>query len=78
MPLAPQKQPSAGRQATEHGQNTFGAPDTPELRQKFVATIPMGRMSTPRDIANAALFLASDEAEFLTGVVMEVDSYNLS
>ena len=51
----------------------MGAPDTPELREKFVSTIPMGRMSTPQDIANAALFLASNDAEFLTGVVLEVD-----
>ena len=47
--------------------------DTPELRQKFVATIPLGRMSTPRDVANAALYLASNEADFITGVCMEVD-----
>lgn len=51
----------------------MGQPDTPELRAKFIQTIPMGRMSTPKDIANAALFLASDDAEFLTGVVLEVD-----
>ena len=51
----------------------MGVPDTPENRAKFVATIPLGRMSTPRDIANAALYLASDEADFITGVVLEVD-----
>ena len=51
----------------------MGVPDTPENRAKFVATIPMGRMSTPADIASAALYLASDEAAFLTGVVLEVD-----
>lgn len=51
----------------------FLGQDTPEIRAKFVATIPMGRMSTPRDIANTALFLCSDEAEFLTGVCVEVD-----
>jgi 3-oxoacyl-[acyl-carrier protein] reductase len=51
----------------------MGLPDTPENRAKFVATIPLGRMSEPKDIANAALFLASDEAEFVTGVVLEVD-----
>ncbi|MBJ3778002.1 glucose 1-dehydrogenase [Acuticoccus mangrovi] len=51
----------------------MGVPDTPENRAKFIATIPLGRMSTPKDIANATLFLASDEAEFLTGVVLEVD-----
>ncbi len=51
----------------------MGMPDTPENRKKFVATIPLGRMSKPTDIANAALFLASDEAEFVTGVCLEVD-----
>jgi 3-oxoacyl-[acyl-carrier protein] reductase len=48
-------------------------PDTPENRAKFIATIPLGRMSQPLDIANACLFLASDAAEFITGVVLEVD-----
>jgi 3-oxoacyl-[acyl-carrier protein] reductase len=38
-----------------------------------VATIPLGRMSTPRDVAAACLFLASEDAEFLTGVCLEVD-----
>jgi 3-oxoacyl-[acyl-carrier protein] reductase len=47
--------------------------DTPETRAKFVATIPLGRMSTPRDVAAACLFLASPDAEFLTGVCLEVD-----
>ncbi len=51
----------------------MGMPDTPENRAKFVAGIPLGRMSKPSDIANACLWLASDEAEFITGVVMEVD-----
>lgn len=51
----------------------MGMPDTPENRKKFIATIPLGRLSEPQDMANAALFLASDEAEFLTGVVLEVD-----
>ncbi|TRW97309.1 SDR family oxidoreductase [Paracoccus sp. M683] len=51
----------------------MGVPDTPENRAKFVSTIPMGRLSQPRDIANAALYLASDEADFITGVVLEVD-----
>ncbi len=48
-------------------------PDTPEARARFVATIPLGRMSTPRDVAAACLFLASEDAEFLTGVCLEVD-----
>ena len=51
----------------------MGVPDTPENRRKFVATIPMGRMSKPLDIANAAVFLASDEAAFVTGTCLEVD-----
>jgi 3-oxoacyl-[acyl-carrier protein] reductase len=51
----------------------MGLPDTPENRARFIATIPLGRMSRPRDVANACLYLASDEAEFITGVVLEVD-----
>ena len=51
----------------------MGVPDTPENRAKFLGTIPLGRMSQPRDIANAALHLASDDADFLTGLIMEVD-----
>jgi 3-oxoacyl-[acyl-carrier protein] reductase len=51
----------------------MGVDDTPENRQKFLAGIPLGRFSTPQDIANAALYLASDEAEFITGVCLEVD-----
>jgi 3-oxoacyl-[acyl-carrier protein] reductase len=51
----------------------MGMPDTPDNRRKFVATIPLGRMSKPLDIANAALFLASDEAAFVTGACIEVD-----
>lgn len=51
----------------------IGGPDTPESRAKFLASIPLGRMSTPADIASGVLYLASDEAEFITGVIMEVD-----
>lgn len=51
----------------------MGMPDTPENRAKFLATIPLGRMTDPTDMANSALFLASDEASFLTGVILEVD-----
>lgn len=51
----------------------MGKPNTPENREKFLATIPLGRMSEPRDIANAALHLASDDSDFLTGLIMEVD-----
>jgi 3-oxoacyl-[acyl-carrier protein] reductase len=51
----------------------MGLPDTPENRAKFLATIPMGRLSTADDIAGACLYLASDDAVFVTGVVLEVD-----
>jgi 3-oxoacyl-[acyl-carrier protein] reductase len=51
----------------------FMGADTPEIREKFRASIPLGRLSTPLDIANAALWLASDEAAFITGVALEVD-----
>jgi len=52
---------------------SFMGGDTLENRKRFIASIPLGRLSTPRDIANAALYLASDEAEFITGVALEVD-----
>jgi 3-oxoacyl-[acyl-carrier protein] reductase len=52
---------------------TFMGKDTPEMREKFIASIPLGRFSQPLDIANAALFLASDDAEFITGTCLEVD-----
>jgi 3-oxoacyl-[acyl-carrier protein] reductase len=51
----------------------FMGEDTPERRAQFKSVIPLGRFSTPLDIANAALWLASDEAEFITGVALEVD-----
>ena len=51
----------------------FMGEDTPEKRALFRASIPLGRLSMPRDIANAALWLASDEADFITGVALEVD-----
>ena len=51
----------------------MGMPDTPENRKKFLGTIPLGRLSKPIDIANAALFLASQEAEFISGVEFPVD-----
>ena len=51
----------------------MGMPDTPENRAKFLATIPLGRMSKPSDIANVALFLADPASEFITGVAIEVD-----
>lgn len=51
----------------------MGVPDTPENRARFIATIPMGRLSRPEDIARATLYLASDDAEFITGVLLPVD-----
>lgn len=51
----------------------MGMNDTPEHRAKFIATIPWGRMSTPADVAAAAVFLASDEAELITGIELPVD-----
>jgi 3-oxoacyl-[acyl-carrier protein] reductase len=51
----------------------FMGEDTPENRERFIKTIPIGRFSTPDDIANAACFLCSVEAEMITGVAMEVD-----
>ncbi|HEX6956715.1 MAG TPA: glucose 1-dehydrogenase [Ferrovibrio sp.] len=51
----------------------MGGEETDEMKAKFISTIPIGRFSTPQDIANAALYLASDEANFITGVCMEVD-----
>lgn len=52
---------------------SFMGEDTPEIRQKFLSTIPIGRFSTPEDMGNAACFLCSDEASMVTGVAMEVD-----
>lgn len=51
----------------------MGMPDTPENRAKFLSSIPLGRLCEPEDMANAALYLASDEANFITGVILEVD-----
>ena len=51
----------------------MGMPDTPENRAKFLATIPLGRLSTPTDIANACVYLGSDESIFITGVILPVD-----
>ncbi|WP_062121087.1 SDR family oxidoreductase [Aureimonas sp. AU40] len=59
--------------ATALLESFMGLPDTPENRAKFIATIPLGRLSEPDDIAGACLYLASDEARFVTGVVLEVD-----
>ncbi len=62
--------PVAGETGMLH---LFMGEDTPERRAQFASTIPLGRLSTPRDIADAALFLCSGEAKFLTGVCLEVD-----
>jgi len=62
--------PVAGETAMLH---LFLGEDSPDRRQQFVSTIPLGRLSTPRDVADSALFLCSDEARFLTGVCLEVD-----
>lgn len=50
-----------------------GGPLTQERKAKFLASIPLGRFSTALDVANAALYLASDEASFISGVCIEVD-----
>src|ERR1700748_1618817 len=52
---------------------TFMGEDTSEIRAKFLASIPIGRFSTPDDIAATACFLCSDEASMITGVALEVD-----
>jgi 3-oxoacyl-[acyl-carrier protein] reductase len=51
----------------------MGGEDTPEARARILTTIPLRRLSTPDDIAAAALFLCSDEASMVTGVALEVD-----
>ena len=48
-------------------------PDTPENRAKFISNVPLGRLCEPEDVAGACLFLASDDANFITGINMEVD-----
>jgi 3-oxoacyl-[acyl-carrier protein] reductase len=52
---------------------SFLGEDTPERRNIFLSTIPMGRFSTPKDLGNAACFLCSDEASMITGTILEVD-----
>ena len=52
---------------------SFMGEDTPEVRAKFLSTIPIGRFSTPEDMGNAACYLCSDEASMVTGVCMEID-----
>ncbi len=62
--------PVAGETGMLH---LFMGEDTPEKRAQFVSSIPWGRLSKPQDMANAALFLCSDEADMVTGTCMEVD-----
>ena len=62
--------PVAGETGMLH---LFMGEDTPENRAQFVSSIPWGRLSQPQDMANAALFLCSDEADMVTGTCMEVD-----
>ena len=62
--------PVAGETGMLH---LFMGEDTPEKRAQFISSIPLGRLSLPEDMANAALFLCSDEAEMITGLCMEVD-----
>jgi len=52
---------------------TFMGEDTPEVREKFLSTIPLGRFSQPEDMGHAAVYLCSDEASMVTGVAMEID-----
>jgi 3-oxoacyl-[acyl-carrier protein] reductase len=61
------------RSATALLPEFMGVPDTPENRARFVATIPLGRMCDPTDVAKVAVFLASAESSFLTGLEMPVD-----
>lgn len=55
-----------------------GVPDTPEERARFAESVPLRRMSEPNDIAMAAIYLASDEAAFITGVNLPVDGGRLA
>ena len=59
--------------ATGMLESFMGMPDTPENRKKFTGTIPLGRLAEPKDIARAAVFLGSEDAEFITGVEFPVD-----
>jgi 3-oxoacyl-[acyl-carrier protein] reductase len=63
--------PVAG--ATALLEQFMGRPDTPEARAPFLASIPLGRLSTPADIANACLWLAEESSSFITGILLPVD-----
>ena len=54
--------------------SVLGGVDTPEGRARLLAAIPMGRIGEPRDIGNAAAFLASDESSFITGIELPVSA----
>jgi 3-oxoacyl-[acyl-carrier protein] reductase len=56
----------------------MGQPDSPEIRQKFLSTIPLGRMSQPSDIANACVWLGEDASSFITGILLPVDGGRLA
>ena len=51
----------------------LGDADQEEAHKKFISTVPLGRLAMPSDLANAALYLCSDEANFITGVMLEID-----
>ena len=53
--------------------STFMGEDTPEIREKFLSTIPLGRFSTPEDMGQAAVYLCSDESSLVTGTTIEID-----
>ncbi|GES65022.1 3-oxoacyl-[acyl-carrier protein] reductase [Aspergillus terreus] len=55
-----------------------GVPDTPEERERFAKTVPLGRMSEPSDVASAAVYSASGEASFVTGVKLPIDRGRLA
>ncbi|KAL2356170.1 oxidoreductase [Cryomyces antarcticus] len=63
--------PSAGE--TGMVPNVLGGSDTPEGRERILATVPLGRLSTPEDVGNVACFLASDEASYMTGACVDID-----
>ena len=50
-----------------------GVKDTEENRKQFLGNVPMGRLCEARDVADACLWLASDEARFVTGICLDVD-----
>lgn len=63
--------PSAGE--TPMLKEFMGGAVTPEMHKLFTSRVPLGRLCEPADVAEAALFLASDEARFITGIAMDVD-----